>query len=558
MSQSSQLGEPSAPKLKLTTAPSSGTAPLSVKFTATCSGSVCVAYVWDFGDGTTAAGGSTQTHIYTVAGTYYPIVAVTNAKGQGATATTTITALPPCGPPNYCSSTSTTAVLTSPPPQLGLNSAYLGGYEGAGLTASVSDYGNNRVHRVTDGLSESTFAGASFAVGSSAEKNISSYDETIFVVHGYNGRLCFYSWNASAFASTQIMCTTAAGSDGDFGYASADNGYYFGWYQAKLYRFQIGLAGTVTADPTFNNGLGYFDPDNAECLNGKIAANKWYTGDSALSSDDSTDIVAVGPEQDEDPYFVVWNATKGCFWMNVKTWEVSNGWNAGQSNSIPIAFKSGVTPPGTGGVHNAQLDRSGETGILTINGTTLPYKVFWTMGTNAVDDTCVTCQSHWASDFGMSFWEVKQLFQQLTFGVDTFTPDSMALPDDYDTHVSHANASPTIMYPYLVSLDPGAASYFSVAAPYQDELVGVTFNGGSTALYRFNKTFTGSNSFNSSARCSISRQGNYALCASDYQMYNEGLGFGNGYNQNTCDPSLATGLINTDGCRTDVLLFELW
>jgi len=55
----------------------------------------------------------------------------------------------------------------------------------------------------------------------------------------------------------------------------------------------------------------------------------------------------------------------------------------------------------------------------------------------------------------------------------------------------------------------------------------------------------------------ISRQGHYALCGSDYQLYNLDRGFGNGLNQDTCDHTLPPVIQGTKSCRTDVLLFEL-
>ena len=75
---------------------------------------------------------------------------------------------------------------------------------------------------------------------------------------------------------------------------------------------------------------------------------------------------------------------------------------------------------------------------------------------------------------------------------------------------------------------------------------------------RFNKNWSsGYGGFNGSARCSISRQGHYAICDSDLQMYNLDKGFGNGFNQDTCDHNLMAAQIRTNGCRTDILLFEL-
>jgi hypothetical protein len=40
-------------------------------------------------------------------------------------------------------------------------------------------------------------------------------------------------------------------------------------------------------------------------------------------------------------------------------------------------------------------------------------------------------------------------------------------------------------------------------------------------------------------------------------MYNLDKGFGNGLNQDTCDHTLTAGIMGTNACRTDLLLFQL-
>jgi hypothetical protein len=483
-------------------------------------------------------------------------------KTSGASLTLTITPQGGvnCGPPAYpCSRTDTQVLIPSSPPQLGANPAYYGGHLGAGWVAASPVYNDNRVLRVTDGNTNARYPGESFATGSSAEKNVSSYDESLFMVHSPTG-LCLYQYDPEQFKATFRGCFGNVGESFDFGYTQADQLAFYSFSFQKLYRFLINTADwTISPDPTFNGGQGYFDPDNPSCLNGQIAANHWYIGDTALSSDDETVIAAVGPQQDEEPYYVVWNATKGCEWMNVRTWQVSQGWNTGMDDPVNIAFLSGHTPPmQQAGIHNAQLDRSGAFGVLTINNLPgLDRKVFWTIGTNKVDDTCASCRSHWACDFGTCFWSADKSLSELPIGGSIFTPDvatAVKQPEE-DSHMSHANASDSARLPYLASYDPDAST---VGGVWEDELVGVNWNG-SQIVYRFNKTWStgGYGGFNTTARCSISRQGSYALCTSDYQMYNLDKGFGNGLNQDTCDHNLPAGIMETNGCRTDVLLFEL-
>ena len=472
-----------------------------------------------------------------------------------------------CGPPLYnCSRSDLQVVIPKAPPQLGSNSGYRGGHLGAGIVAIDPAY-NNRMLRVTDGNTDSKQPGASYSVGSSAEKNVTSYDETMFLVHNGSGEVCFYEFDKTNFSARFHGCRNDVGS-GDFGYTENDNHVFYGYYHQKLYRWVIDASNwSISADPTFNNGQGFFDPDSANCMNGLIASNKWYIGDSGLSSDDETVIAAVGPTQDANPYYVVWNATNGCQWMNVKNWTVSHGWNTGLSNPAPVQFASGVTPKQQGGIHNAQIDRSGTFGVLTIhNVPSLQQKLFWTIGTPKVDDTCVHCMSHWACDFGVCFWEmgagVNTGYNLVSQEIGKLSPienmDTSAVQGQWgdDEHISHANAEPGQKLIYLAAWQAGKGSSV-VTTTWDDELVGVNWDGMQRTV-RFNKHWTtGYGGFNGSARCSISRQGNYALCGSDYEMYNLDKGFGNGKNQDTCDHNLQSGLIGTNGCRTDVLLFEL-
>jgi hypothetical protein len=109
---------------------------------------------------------------------------------------------------------------------------------------------------------------------------------------------------------------------------------------------------------------------------------------------------------------------------------------------------------------------------------------------------------------------------------------------------------------YLAGWEPGKGAS-SVSQVWEDEILGVNWDGSQRTI-RFNKDWaSGYGGFNGSVRCSISRQGHYALCDSDFQMYNLDKGFGNGLNQDQCDHKKSAGKRNTTGCRTDVLLFEL-
>jgi hypothetical protein len=471
-----------------------------------------------------------------------------------------------CGPPGYnCSRDDFAEIIPSAPPHLGSNRKYYGGHAGAGSIAIDPSYGN-RILRVTDGNTDSG-AGMSFGTSWSAEANLISSDESLFFVTNEGNTPCLFQFDRNAFQATFHGCRHHSGAGNlQFGYTLADASAFYNYSGNYLYRFVISRSDFgISSDSAFNHGQGYFDPDGPQCLNGQLAAGGvWYVQDTSLSSDDQTFAAEMGPEQDEDPYVVIYNASKGCRWINVKTWQVSSGWNTGLKNPAKISWVSGAGPKIPGGMHNVQLDRSGRYAVLTINNTTLPNKVFWDTETNTVNDTCAECWSHWACDFEACLWSFgpsDKGFQMrdLSILAASNMASLMGTKDtpyvastvgwSTDEHAAHQNAILGRQMPYLVevSQDTGA---FTVSNVWDGELIGVNWDGTRRTV-RFNKTW--SSSF---AGCPISRQGHFAICSSDYQMYNKNLGFGNGLNQDTCDHKAIAGL-GTTGCRHDVLLFEL-
>ena len=472
-----------------------------------------------------------------------------------------------CGPPTYpCSRTDFNVITATSPPQLGSNPKYYGGHSGAGTVATDPAYGN-RILRVTDGNTDVNNPGMSFGTSWSAEANLISSDESLFFVTNEGSTPCLFEFNSGAFQTKFHGCRYHSGAGNlQFGYTVADASAFYNYSGNYLYRFVIDrTTWGITKDSTFNKGQGYFDPDGPECLNGQLAASgQWYVQDTSLSSDDSTFAAEMGREQDISPYVVIWNATKGCRWMNVRTWEASAGWNTGLTNPAKIVWVSGKTPTAPGGMHNVELDRSGQYAVLAINGTSLTSKVFWDVDTNVVNDSCLQCWSHWGCDFGVCFWAFAPPGQQPVMRDLAIVPaanmgsmmghkDLPATPSspsaNTDEHVAHQNATVNEKKIYLMeeSWDSGE---FEIQGLWDDELIGVNWDGSKRTI-RFNKTW--SSGF---AGCPISRAGHFAICSSDYQMYNKNFGFGDGLNQDTC-VSNAVSSRGTTACRHDVLLFEL-
>ncbi|MCH6470352.1 PKD domain-containing protein [Sinomonas terrae] len=83
---------PAAPVASFTASPTSGTAPLSVAFHDTSTGSP-TSWSWDFGDGSAPSTAQNPAHTYSAAGTYTVTLTASNAGGSAkSTATVTVTA----------------------------------------------------------------------------------------------------------------------------------------------------------------------------------------------------------------------------------------------------------------------------------------------------------------------------------------------------------------------------------------------------------------------------------------------------------------------------------
>ena len=73
--------DPDPPQAVINPTTTSGTTPLTVNFSSAGSTGENLSYSWDFGDGKTSTGAAVN-YIYTIPGTYYPALTVTNAAGK--------------------------------------------------------------------------------------------------------------------------------------------------------------------------------------------------------------------------------------------------------------------------------------------------------------------------------------------------------------------------------------------------------------------------------------------------------------------------------------------
>lgn len=123
-------------KAAIAASPASGAAPLSVGFNASASTGAIASYLWDFGDGSTAAT-QTASHIYTIAGTYTARLTLTDSAGTTNTATVAVTATAASTPVTPPTAVISSAAATGPAP---LTVSFDGSASTAAAKATLTSY----------------------------------------------------------------------------------------------------------------------------------------------------------------------------------------------------------------------------------------------------------------------------------------------------------------------------------------------------------------------------------------------------------------------------------
>jgi PKD repeat protein len=102
-----------------------GTSPLSVAFQGSVQGGISPdTYLWDFGDGSATATGSSATHLYTAPGAYEATLTVTDSASAGGAASTTASVVVLVGAPSGALVASASAMVTTG------NAPFLASFEG--------------------------------------------------------------------------------------------------------------------------------------------------------------------------------------------------------------------------------------------------------------------------------------------------------------------------------------------------------------------------------------------------------------------------------------------
>jgi PKD repeat protein len=442
------------PILTLTATPTSGFAPLSVSFMATCS--TCITYTWSFGDTEIqATSGPSESHIYQSAGTYDVLVEGNDQYGDATTASVVVTATQEsgseCGKPFFSCLTRTFASIPVPavPPDAG-------GPGGANTYVIDPDFHNISV-RATD--YEHTVAprtqqwdGNSFQAGCAGGSfcNLSNKNRTLWRIEGMGGMVYILRFDPVAFASAETLIRNAGDAippnlpQSVFGlYTTSPEGFpvpsgRFSWKQVNLYYassgtkilaycFGISYVNGVCSDtldgsnaPTVVNGriVTLVDLANAgpNCLPSTYVPT-WIAGGEQDQTTDSQFTVAfsslnegypgqVSGGQNTGVHEVAWSALKGCQVLNTYTglFTADPAWGTnGMTLSLPDRFA----------IHTAvNQDLSGTYMVMNSGGclTTCFYgesSMLLTLGTNTASYLCASgygdCGGH--SSFGWRSWQ---------------------------------------------------------------------------------------------------------------------------------------------------------
>jgi len=281
-----------------------------------------------------------------------------------------------CGSPNYnCAVTDNQAHLPTATVNLGNGWAgHSGGGVGANIVAidhslALPGTSGAKILRLTDGVNVAnyarTFSGGGHNVISAPQANGKRY----VAVAGAGGVPCMFEFDEAAMAnavegqvcagcSRKLWCTVSASASyggtqnetyhyGSVQFPRAASAPAYSFYAAhqdaggtspKLRRYLIvvkstGLppdsSGTQTLayeiDPTFPE----YDPDNANCLNGALAAGGYTYGNDYISVDDQRFVLQTSP-QDSSPWAVAIRVDTNppqCRAVNAQAMQISCGWN---------------------------------------------------------------------------------------------------------------------------------------------------------------------------------------------------------------------------------------
>lgn len=438
--QSSSTG---SPVMSLIAAPTMGTDPLLVTFTAQCS--TCVAYAWDFGDGTSnVLPGSLQKHTYS-AGSYYALVVATDMRGHQASAQAIVNVS--CGSSTVpaCSKISVAPIVY---PHAAPN---VGSILGAGATFVDPVFGTPGV-RITDGNFDPSMVGSpnnnyTVSNGGSSDDNWWSTDSNLTLVGSTGSWKYLVGLNPATlqvtrpYAAVTKGCPRGNGNCSTFGGWSLSGNLEFSQTDpCKLYLF----SGTTVSSYTFGSDVVPFANSCSAAIGGPPPARALTnfienspigcigTACNALPSDFGTptwmsqastvaDDVLFGAAfsslayhygtttgQGTGCYAAIWSPAKGGMSYNTCSGMIKAdpGWAGGAGLSCNASGCTGAVSGSRFTIHNAKFNGDGSRLIIQwttcISGTCVADNPFtWVTGTTTVYESegFTKSSGHWCGGY---------------------------------------------------------------------------------------------------------------------------------------------------------------
>jgi len=434
-----------SPVVSLTATPNVGTDPLVVTFTAQCA--TCVAYAWDFGDGASnSVPGATQQHTYS-AGTYNPLVVVTDKRGQPGSAQTTVTVSCGASLSPDCSNISLAPIVYPAAPNVG-------GLSGAGATFTDPVFGTPGV-RVTDAYFDPSAIGNSgnqYAVsnGGSADNNWWSTDSKLTLVINPGTWKYLVGINPVTLQVTRPYAGVASGCPRGTGNCSTYGGfsftgtaefsrtdpcklYVFNGTTVQYYEFGSDVvpfanscSPSISGPPAPVTVTNFQENSPAGCVNtacnvlpSNFGAPTWtdeastVDGDALVGSAFSSVAYHNGSStgQNTGCYATIWSPTKGGMAYNSCTGAITAdpGWAGGSGlTCTPSGCTGTVNTASRYSIHNVKFNLDGSRMYLQWSGTgscivqpcTADDPFVWITGTTTVYVSEATeASGHWCGGY---------------------------------------------------------------------------------------------------------------------------------------------------------------
>jgi hypothetical protein len=378
----------------------------------------------------------------------------------------------------------------------------------AGSTVTEPEF-HVQVLRVTDGGTLGMrFPDWDFVTPGAAMQNTFSVDSRLFYVIGEGMHILVFRFDPAQMRST---------------FTGLDLSRQFGWGDTSFstvnphiaYGFAAGMKGRIDRyDFSSRKERTVLNPSSCLTHSGGFRGL-----DLSVSAGDSRILGVFGPQEDEDPYLVVWDAKQGCRWYDTKTGEIGGNWGP----------KGLATSSERFGIHQARISLNGEYAVIAGGGA----RHVWDIDTLQVESCAKedSCDGHFAIGYNKfvnapgvrdDMDVVIRPLANLTAPVEVIRTFPGPTEWDADNHWSWNNDDPADTNPvcgstYLVTNPSTPGAPLMANRAWDNEIICFATTGQQT-VWRFAHTYsTAHNGFFSTPRGNVSQDGRFYMFSSDWE-----------------------------------------